>query len=539
MVPSVILDRAVTFYKKTVVVTGANAPGLGNVDEEATASGVIGISGYQSAESYRRNYGIVVAHRDNLHALGLSPGPSGDGALKPDVLAPAGDVGGSLGFANAFYISNIVSFPAGYDIGGGTSEATPNAAGAIALLVSAAKQRNVPHDPERIAYAIRNGARRFAPYSAYQQANGLIDIPAAWRILQQIAHRPLIEITATAPVSTVESRFLPVANRGRGLYEREGWSAGSMGIRTIRLVRTSGSIEPMRFAVRWIGDQTSFSGARSVLLPLNVPVDYAVRIHTATVGAHSAILALSTPAQPGDALRVLNTVVAAPSVAAGRVIKARLNVESPLPTGTFVRVVPGTAHLDIVMKAKDRTHQLYVITPMGHFDIPRGSKWLVPGGSPARSTFDDPMPGVWEIGINDALGIVYGGNAAERHAHGSVPVTLEISSRAATGALPSPSDSVAGGAQKAIEITVPTGVSKLDVRMQPLGGGENPLDLYLLQCTKARCISVAFSTGGNVANVRTLEATAPAPGRWVAVVDAFGIAPSASVPFRLDTAMVR
>jgi hypothetical protein len=62
---------------------------------------------------------------------------------------------------------------------------SPQAAGAAALLVSAAKQTNVQHQPAQLRQALNSSTRYLSGrYQAYEQGNGLLDVGAAWDLLR-------------------------------------------------------------------------------------------------------------------------------------------------------------------------------------------------------------------------------------------------------------------------------------------------------------------------------------------------------------------
>ena len=88
----------------------------------------------------------------------------------------------------------------------GTSMASPQAAGAAALLVSAAKQAGVQQQPDQIragAELVERALPRPAATGAYEQGNGLIDVGAAWNLLK--TNIKTVDITSSVPVNTVLS----------------------------------------------------------------------------------------------------------------------------------------------------------------------------------------------------------------------------------------------------------------------------------------------------------------------------------------------
>src|SRR5206468_11296079 len=90
-------------------------------------------------------------------------GPSVDGALKPDFLAPTHRIAADLPWNTASdplpKNAPAARLPPGYMISCCTSATSPYAAGVAALLISAAKQEHVPYTLESLGRALRMGAR--------------------------------------------------------------------------------------------------------------------------------------------------------------------------------------------------------------------------------------------------------------------------------------------------------------------------------------------------------------------------------------------
>ena len=156
---SLVTQRLIDRYHKLLFVPGNNAPAFAFVAEDGLAPGAVSVGGYQSLESYRLNAGFVPEHDDNLHWGALSHGPSTAGALKPDLLAPSGPDVHRSRVPQGRELQGLFQLPPGYRIGGGTSTATPMAAGAAALVASAAKQSGVPIDAVRLKAALTGSAR--------------------------------------------------------------------------------------------------------------------------------------------------------------------------------------------------------------------------------------------------------------------------------------------------------------------------------------------------------------------------------------------
>ena len=85
----------------------------------------------------------------------------------------------------------------------GTSMAAPQATGAAALLLSAAKQAGVQKHSDQLRQAMNSSARFLPFYGAHEQGNGLINVGAAWDLLK--TNIKTVEISSTAPVKTIIS----------------------------------------------------------------------------------------------------------------------------------------------------------------------------------------------------------------------------------------------------------------------------------------------------------------------------------------------
>src|SRR5262249_29965293 len=148
-----------------------------------------------------------------------------------------------------------------------TSASSPYAAGVAALLLSAAKQQSIPYSVASLGRALRFGARFLPDVPAHQQGNGLLNIEAAWTELQKSVDAPRILVSgANAPVLAA---YAAGGNTGPGLFEREGWTAGMRRQRTLHLTRTSGPKETSTYELGWLGNDGTFTTARSIDLPLD------------------------------------------------------------------------------------------------------------------------------------------------------------------------------------------------------------------------------------------------------------------------------
>ncbi|HKE55507.1 MAG TPA: S8 family serine peptidase, partial [Pyrinomonadaceae bacterium] len=309
-IPEVIASRLVDRYEKPFVVPAGNNPALNATEELGNVLWGFSVGVYETKESYLLNRGVLTPGNENLHIVGAW-GPNGNGEIKPDVVVPSGYLTTAIP-GRAQGVKGLYRLPPGYMIGSGTSQGAPTLAGALALMMSAAKQEHVSYDAERIWLSVANSARNIPNLFAHQQGNGAVDVSAAYMLLKDYAKTPpSIKIISSAGVQTGYSGWLETPNQGVSIWETKNWEAGQRGERVITLTRTTGPQEPLTFNISWSGNDGTFSSANAVTLPLNKSVSLPVTIAPTVDGAHSALLSLTHPPISGPVYRLLTTIVAA------------------------------------------------------------------------------------------------------------------------------------------------------------------------------------------------------------------------------------
>lgn len=83
----------------------------------------------------------------------------------------------------------------------GTSMSSPQAAGATALLLSAAKQKHIELPPADLRTALTSTATHIQGVPAHAQGSGLINIVGAWKQIEKQGS-PAHEYSVKAPVDT-------------------------------------------------------------------------------------------------------------------------------------------------------------------------------------------------------------------------------------------------------------------------------------------------------------------------------------------------
>ncbi len=579
LVPTVIYGRLIAKYHKPLIIPTHNYPVLGGTDDIVMADGAIGIGGQEGKENFLVNHGVRVEHDDNLLITG-GYGPMGNGAFGADIISPSNYISGNRGFEEAGGLfAGLYKLPPGYRISGGTSTATPTAAGAVALLISAAKQTGVHYDAFRIKQAVVSTARYVPHLPAYKQGSGVFNVGAAWDMLQQLDKAPpMVAITSHAPVRHVLSGLLPTPNAGVGLYEREGWAAGDHGERTVTFTRTTGPKQDMAFNLNWIGnDSATFSAPASVTLPLNKPVPVSIAIAPRSAGAHTAILTLDNATLPGHAYRMLTAIVAAEQLTSANNFSVQQKVEVPRPemrswfynvpagaTALRIDIAGATRELAVAAVEPDtRTAQAVRATPENTGRGRGGGGGGRGGGAGMRATYivNDPMPGVWEVRLSDLADMNTFDYAASEKG-GPVPptpATLTVSALASDVAVQPEAAALnrAGGTatyelaitnrmaafngaaagvplgsarrehptihekeQNSFDIDVPPGSTNLLVRVSRPADAGADLDVYVFDCTGKNGCSRSPRTDSDPLGDEVVTVNNPAAGKWRVVVDA-------------------
>ncbi len=196
-----MLDEAVERWGMLVCVSaGNNGPALNTVGSPGTARRVLTIGAYCSKRTQRTNYGVLDPRREDLFDFS-SRGPLTCGSPGVDFVAP----GAALSPLPTWHRRRFESW-------NGTSMAAPQAAGALAVLLSAAQQKGLPTSAAHLAMALRRGARTLPDLLAVEQGAGLIRVGPAFEALAGLP-------ADREPVSFVTETRNPTGV-GAGVYDR-------------------------------------------------------------------------------------------------------------------------------------------------------------------------------------------------------------------------------------------------------------------------------------------------------------------------------
>ena len=560
---AILYNRLIDKWGAQMFISAGNSgPGVNTAGDPAVATKVMAIGAYWTRESVFANYGNTATSDEAIHDFS-SRGPREDGGLKPEVVAP----GNATSSVPTWQPGQCLSTPncgPGLGMFNGTSMAAPQASGAAALLLSAAKQVGVGHKPDQIRQAMRSSARFIPGYQAYEQGFGLINVGAAWAQLAQGVKTA--DINSSVATNTKLSGFLATPGIGTGIYEREGIHPGAAAFtRTYSFTRSDGGNST--FDLRWIGNDGTFSlptGVSSISFDKKSSTTLAIRVTPGAAGVHSAILVLDDPNTVGIDYATLNTVIVSIPLSAGNSYKATV-------AGSAKRFQAGQpkAFFDVPLGTTAIRMTLHIVngrvnaTPVHPYGVPlTGSTQAIPlTTGPATLTriiTTGPTDGVWEVvdaasraavpadstyevsleafkvtfdpatWTNDltTVGTTYNQTFTARNDFAAVSTFTTTTDFASVRSVAA--TIAAGGAQQTYPIAVPTGTTSLNVT---IGGAADPgadLDLFVFNCTTGTCVLAGSSTG-STANESVMIGN-PTAGNWLALVDPFAV-PSGSTTY--------
>ena len=563
-----VLNRVIERHKKPIFWAAFNDSGvMETVEGPSTAHEVMSVGAYVNRATVRSLSGYDLPRED--YVTNYSRGPSHFGAMKPDVIAPSFGLAPTTCAAGPDYHAPAAAQPPPcYYAMAGTSGATPQAASVAAALISGAKQAGIPHDAKRIRWAMKASAHFLPDWPAHAQGAGLVNLPGAWELLERSAKLPewriAPEIEISAPLNHQWLESVPAGTRGVGLYEREGWTPGQTGERTITLTRRHGPKGLVKYKLAWLGDDGTFAlknEENEVSLPLNEAVELPLHIQAETPGVHSAILMLVDEELNRPVDWISAVVVAAHQLTEQNSYheEAKSKREFLLPAPYFVHVPEGAQVLRVDATSDSGSFDINVNPPLNvePLTVPNASDapgWYLTDfkpGTTATRVYASPMKGVWEFNVTEhgspyehkvssdmnvhsirftALAASVSAQVTE-HADDSVELRLTLANR--MGALGKAADEVQVGAREEREIPKATagtpyisqfyvypGAEMLRVSVKAKDG-TTPLRLYLYNCTDAvkqvcKLWDVPFGT------TEDFTIQKPDPGAWRVIAGVAG-----------------
>ncbi|MER8028317.1 S8 family serine peptidase [Streptomyces bauhiniae] len=396
-----------TYGVQLVISAGNSGPGANTIGDPGLADKVISVGAAISKETWAANYGSAV---DTKYALMpfSSRGPREDGGFTPTITAPGAAINTTQTWLPGSPVAEAgYTLPAGYSMLQGTSMASPQAAGASALLLSAAKQKNIDLTPAVLRTALTSTAHHIKGAQAYEEGSGLIDVVDAWTAIRLGASAH--EYTVKAPVDTALDDALKTPGFGTGLYDREGGlKSGQRKTYDVTVTRTTGADRAVWHLLSLANDPEHtyrVVGSPLVKLPLNQPVTVKVEAAPKSAGLKSAILRVDDPLTVGVDKQILTTVVVASPVDYTRSFSS--SVQRNSTRSYFLTVPQGAKSLEVAiggLKSGSQTRFIAIHpygTPVDNTSTPYCYNNYLDGNGckPDVRSYADPQPGVWEVEV--------------------------------------------------------------------------------------------------------------------------------------------
>ncbi|PPK70210.1 S8 family serine peptidase [Actinokineospora auranticolor] len=557
-----LYDELIDTYDVQMFISAGNSgAGENTVGDPSVATKVLSVGSYITKETWQSNYGSDLGKSESLHGFS-SRGPREDGGFKPDIVAPGSAISSVPTWQAGQPVPGTYALPPGYAQFNGTSMASPQAAGAAALLISAARAKNISASAAQIRTSFRSTARFIPTLGAYEQGNGLIDVKKAWNTLKDNPSQT--EISTSVPVNTALSSRLATPGVGVGIHDREGVKAGDRYTRTYTFTRTTGPNTPVTYQAKWVGNDGTFSSAPTVLLPKNSAVKYTVTINPRTTGVHSAILNLDSPLTSGIEAQTLNTVVAAEDFTAanGFTVRKGGQVGRNEVVSYFYRVPAGTSAFKVDLQgggtgAGQGQLRFLRFHPYGTgVETNASTNCYNPpvagcdAGSPTSRTLANPAPGVWEIVVearrtSDAayapftltaqvLGVSVSPNPDTiDSAAVNTPVARTYALKNQFGPFTGKASGTAlGSAKKAVltianeenqqyRVDVLPGTTALRAKIGHTADAAADLDLAVYNCTSGTCQLAGQQADGD--SEEEVTVANPAAGVWIVLVAGYSV----------------
>ncbi|MET9567169.1 S8 family serine peptidase [Streptomyces tauricus] len=544
-----------TYGVQLVISAGNSGPGANTIGDPGLADKVISVGASISKETWAANYGSQVSKKYAMLPFS-SRGPREDGGFTPTLTAP----GAAINTTQTWFPGGPVaeagySLPPGYSMLQGTSMASPQAAGASALLLSAAKQKGLDLTPAKLRTALTSTADHISGTQAYAEGAGLIDIEDAWDSIRDgaTAHDYLVK----APVDTAIDFALKTPGFGTGLYDREGGiKVGQKKTYDVTLTRTTGANRAVKHELHLKNNQGStfrIVGGDKVLLPLFKPVTVKVEAKPGSAGLSSAILEVDDPRTEGVDKQVLTTVVAAAPLK--YTYSASGTVQRNSSTSYFVTVPEGAKNLEVAIGGLKTGSQTRFIAihpygvPVDNTSTPYCYNNYLDGNGcrPDLRSYSDPQPGVWEIEVESRrtsplldnpykLGVeVLGADfdpavvtVPDAKVGTPTPASWKVTNKLAPvdgslkggplGSSKSTRPTIAQGATDTVTVDVPAGAESLDVSIGNVSDAAADLDLSVYDGQGNLVGSSADGDSEEAVSVPT-----PAAGTYTVLVDGYSV----------------
>ncbi|MER6126424.1 S8 family serine peptidase [Streptomyces sp. NPDC001795] len=551
-----------TYGVQLVISAGNSGPGANTIGDPGLADKVISVGAAISKQTWAANYGSQVEKKYQLLPFS-SRGPREDGGFTPTLVAPGAAINTTQTWLPGSPVAEAgYSLPAGYSMLQGTSMASPQVAGASALLLSAAKQKGIALTPEKLRTALTSTADHIKGVQAYEEGAGRINIVDAWDAIRDDATSH--DYTVKAPVDTALDQSLKTPGFGTGLYDREGGlKSGEKKTYEITITRTSGPDKAVWHTLHFennAGDTFRLLGSPLVKLPLNQPVTVKVQAAPRSAGIKSAILEVDDPFTEGVDKQILTTVVVSAPVK--YTYSASSSVQRNSSQSYFLTVPEGAKSLEVAIGGlADKSQTRFIaIHPYGTPVDNTGTPYCYPnyldgnGCKPDVRSYADPQAGVWEIEVESrrtsplldnpykldvtVLGAAFDPETVSvPEAKVGTPATAswKVTNKYAAldgklvggplGSSKTARPTIKGGEKQTTTVEVPAGATSLDVAIGNVSDTAADLDLTVYDAAGKQ---VAQSADGD--SEESVHIASPAAGTYTIEVAGYSV-PSGSTAY--------
>jgi tripeptidyl-peptidase-2 len=309
----------------------AGAPG-------ATLSAAIGVGAYISPGMMRSEY-VLDGNLPEMPYTWTSRGPTFDGDMAVDIFAP----GGAVSPVPNWTQQRVLRM-------NGTSMASPNACGSVALILSGLKKLSVPYNVQSVRRALANTARSVPNVEVFAQGPGLLQVDSAFEYLKTNVESSAERLEVKAEVN----------GHDRGIYLREANETNAASTHTVKIApvfpESAKNQERVDFELRlsisttadWVTTGHSIlltHGGQSFRVQVD-PTQLQPGVHTAWVLGHDA-----TNEARGPLVRLPITVLVKDEVKSDTFkIAKSVNLSPGHFHRTFVQVPPGAQWADLRLK---------------------------------------------------------------------------------------------------------------------------------------------------------------------------------------------
>ncbi|HKX67891.1 MAG TPA: S8 family serine peptidase [Intrasporangium sp.] len=393
------------------ISAGNSGAGSNTVGDPSVAADVVSVGASVSKETWWANYGSATEQSRDIMPFS-SRGPREDGGFKPDLTAPGSAVSSLPNWLEGGAPAETgYTLPVGSAMFNGTSMAAPQATGAAAVLLSAAKQSGIALTPKDLRNALFTSASYNDAIPAVAQGRGALEVRGAWTRIAQ-GSLATDDVTVQSPVCTRLSHQLVTPHSGGGLYNscapgQGGQSVGESRTYEVTLTRTSGSDKPVVYPILLDGNDGTFTVPEDVKLAKGVPTVIEVTANTVTPGVHSAVLRLDNPMTKAVEKHVMLSVTAAEPLTVGSTWSVDGEVRRNQTVTYTVAVPAGTTSLTVNLSglAADSQTRWWAFRPEGVSGEAKSQGTVYcyagylegNGCNPVTRTYNNPVAGVWEL----------------------------------------------------------------------------------------------------------------------------------------------